>query len=102
MKFGMPTKQIELARLIDPHVPLYKATNLSLGVAVLDHALHEFGMLRVRRAVLLRTEANDGQQILNLAEHPLFDYIAKFSIPSCPRSRSRPELRIPRTSATRW
>ena len=44
-------------------------------IAALDHALHELLVLLLGLAVLLLAEADDGQQILDLAEHaPLDDF----------------------------
>src|ERR1700722_16713282 len=52
-----------LARLVDPHVPLDQPANLPLGVAALDHALDEIGVLLLGVRVLLGAEADHRQEI---------------------------------------
>src|SRR5262245_55795176 len=64
------------ARLLDPHVPLDQPADLARCVAALDHALHELLVLLLGLAVLLLAEADDGQQVLDLAEHAPLDDLA--------------------------
>src|SRR3546814_4210429 len=59
--------------LFHADIPFDQAPDLPLRIAPFDHARDEFIMLGRGFAVLLRPEADDRQQILDLAEHPLFD-----------------------------
>src|SRR4051794_34714884 len=69
-----------LAGLVHPHVPVAQPPDLPLGVAALDHALHELRMLFLGDAILLGAEADDGQQVFHLPEHPLLDDFAQFLV----------------------
>src|SRR5262252_1270887 len=69
-----------LSRLVDPHVPLDQAAHLARGIAAREHALHEFVVLGLGIGVLLRLEADDGQEVLDLGEHPLLDDAADFLV----------------------
>src|SRR5690606_12536340 len=75
MKFGMnPLSGASgLARLVDPHVPVYQSPNLPLRIPPSNHALDELAVLLFGRGVLLGTEADHWEQIFNLTEHPLLD-----------------------------
>src|SRR5215217_1530387 len=63
------------AGLFHSHVPLDETPDLALGVAASHHALDEFAMLLFRLAVLLGPEADDGQELLDLREHPPLDHL---------------------------
>src|SRR4029078_441653 len=76
----MATFSSASASLFYAHVPLDQPANLPLGVAAFDHARDKLAMLLLGRAVLLRTERNDGQQILDLGEYPLFDHFANLLV----------------------
>src|SRR3954463_8031161 len=76
----MATFSSASASLFYAHVPLDKPADLPLGVAALDHARDKLAMLLFRLAVLLRTEGNDGEQILDLGEYPLFDHFANLLV----------------------
>src|SRR5436305_6800867 len=69
-----------LAGLVDAHVPLDQATDLPLGVAALDHALDEIGVLLLGVGILLAAETDHGQQILDLREHPPLDDLAQLLV----------------------
>src|SRR5215472_6232119 len=62
-----------LPGLLHAHVPFDEPPHLPLGVAAGDHPLDELGMLALRLGLLLAAEADDRQQILDLAEHTPFD-----------------------------
>src|SRR5215831_16397189 len=64
------------AGLLHAHVPFNQAADLALGVAARRHALHEVVVLLFGLAVLLGAERNHRQQILDLREHALLDYLA--------------------------
>src|SRR5256885_1969984 len=49
------------------HVPLHEPPDLPGSEAALDHPLHEFAVFLLRIAVLLGAEADDRQQVLDLA-----------------------------------
>src|SRR5437764_14664427 len=51
-----------LAGLVDPHVPLDQPADLPLGIAALDHALDEVGVLLLGVGILLGAEADHRQQ----------------------------------------
>src|SRR6476620_340452 len=76
----MATFSSASASLFYAHVPLDQPANLPLGVAAFDHARDKLAMLLLGLAVLLRTERNDGQQILDLGEYPLFDHFANLLV----------------------
>src|SRR6185312_7104445 len=76
----MATFSSASASLFYAHVPLDQSADLPLGVAALDHARDKVVMLLFCLAVLLRTEGNDGKQILNLGEYPLFDHFANLLV----------------------
>src|SRR5918997_1504576 len=61
------------ARLLHAHVPLHETPDLALGVTTLHHPLHELPVLLLGLAVLLRAEADDGKEFLDLREHPALD-----------------------------
>src|SRR5690606_30442275 len=75
MKFGMRQSPASAwsAGLVDAHVPVDEPADLAARITARRHALDEFGVLLLGRAVLLRAEADDGQKILDLAEHALLD-----------------------------
>src|ERR1700755_737827 len=66
--------------LLHTHVPFDEPANLTLGVAALHHACDELAVLLLRLAVLLRPERDDRQQVLDLREYPLFEYIASLLV----------------------
>src|SRR5271166_670389 len=72
-----------LPRLFHTHIPLHQPPDLALGVAARRHALDELAVLLLRLAVLLRAEADDRQQFLDLAEHPPLDDFADLLV-ACP------------------
>src|SRR2546421_216063 len=76
----MATFSSASASLFYAHVPLDQPADLPLGVAALDHARDKVVMLLLGLAVLLRAEGNDGQQILDLGEYPLFDHFANLLV----------------------
>src|ERR1043165_6215259 len=76
----MATFSSASASLFYAHVPLDQPADLPLGVAAFDHARDKLAMLLFRLAVLLRTEGNDGEQILDLGEYPLFDHFANLLV----------------------
>src|SRR5271157_2236512 len=65
-----------LSGLVDPHVPLDQPANLPLGVAARLHPIEEVGMLLLGLGILLGAEADDRQQVLDLAEHALLNHLA--------------------------
>src|SRR6266852_1220831 len=67
-------------RLVDPHIPLDEPAHLTLGVPPRDHAGEEFGVLLLGLRILLRAEADDWQQILDLAEHAPLDDLAQLLV----------------------
>src|SRR6185437_5013058 len=68
------------AGLFDAHVPFDQPPNLALGVAALHHSRDELTVLLLGVAVLLRTERDHRQQVLDLREYPLFDHFANFFV----------------------
>src|SRR3954467_2501059 len=76
----MATFSSASASLFYAHVPLDQPADLPLGVAALDHARDKVVMLLLGLAVLLRAEGNDGKQILDLGEYPLFDHFANLLV----------------------
>src|SRR5689334_20876562 len=76
----MATVSSASASLFYAHVPLDQPADLPLGVAAFDHARDKLAMLLLGLAVLLRTEGNDGKQILDLGEYPLFDHFANLLV----------------------
>src|SRR5690349_13935624 len=62
-----------LTRLLDAHVPFHQPANLPFRVAPRHHARDEFAMLLFGLTILLRSERDDRQQILDLREHTLLD-----------------------------
>src|SRR5262245_5753539 len=68
------------AGLLHSHVPFDHAADLALGVAAGHHAPDELAVLLLGLAVLLGTEGNDREQILDLGEHPLLDDLADLLI----------------------
>src|SRR5581483_829312 len=64
------------AGLFHPHVPFDEPADLALGIPALHHPRDEIAVLLLGLAVLLRPERDDRQQILDLREYPLFDYLA--------------------------
>src|SRR5690554_3111799 len=69
-----------LAGLLDPHVPFHQPSDLSLGIATLDHALDEFTVLALGFGLLLALETDHRQQVFHLAEHPPLDHLADLFI----------------------
>src|SRR5690606_12812634 len=80
MKWGMVPRSPVSPGLVDAHVPLDQPTDLTFGVAAVHQSRDEFGVLAVRFAVLLAAEADDGQKVLDLAEHPLLDHVPKLFV----------------------
>src|SRR5689334_3079087 len=76
----MATVSSASACLLYAHVPLDQPADLPLGVAAFDHARDKLAMLLLGLAVLLRSEGDDGQQILDLGEYPLFDHFANLLV----------------------
>src|SRR5438270_182267 len=83
-----------LTGLVHAHVPFHKPAYLPLGITAIDHAFDEVGVLLLRLRVLLRTEADDRQQILDLAEHAPLDDLAQFLVRG--PGRVAPAIRGPR------
>src|SRR6516162_7993247 len=69
-----------LSGLVDPHVPLDQSTNLPLGVAARLHPVEKVGVLPIGFGILLGPEADDRQQVLDLAEHALLDHFANLLV----------------------
>src|SRR3954467_11803414 len=69
-----------LTGLVDAHVPLDETAHLTLGVAALDHAVDEVGVLLLGFRVPLAAEADNRQQILDLAEHAPLDHLAQLFV----------------------
>src|SRR5579884_4402581 len=69
-----------LPGLVHPHVPLDEPAHLTLSVAAGDHPLEEVGMLLFGLRILLRAEADDRQQVLDLREHAPLDDLAQFLV----------------------
>src|SRR3954464_14544668 len=88
-----PTRRC-LAGLVHTHVPFDKATHLALGIAAIDHAIDEVGVLLLGLRVPLAAEADDRQQILDLAEHAPLDDLAQFLVRG--PGRVAPAIRGPR------
>src|SRR5439155_2715613 len=76
----MATFSSASASLFYAHVPLDQPADLPLGVAALDHARDKVVMLLLGLPVLFRAKGNDGQQILDLGEYPLFDHFANLLV----------------------
>src|SRR5262245_64681322 len=64
------------AGLLHSHVPFDQTAHLALGVAAGHHAPDELSVLLLALTVLLGPERNDREQVLDLGEHPLLDYLA--------------------------
>src|SRR5208337_870793 len=69
-----------LSGLVDPHVPLDQTADLALGVAARFHPIEEIGVLLLGLGVLLGPEADDRQQVFDLAEHALLDHLTDLLI----------------------
>src|SRR5271166_6080907 len=72
-----------LSGLVHPHVPLDQSADLALGVAARPHAAEEVGVLLLGLGILLGPEADDRQQVLDLAEHALLDHLTDLLV-GCP------------------
>src|ERR1700757_4034893 len=68
------------AGLLHTHVPFDEPANLTLGVTALHHSRDELAVLLLGFAILLRSERDHRQQILNLREYPLLDHLADFFV----------------------
>ena len=68
------------AGVLHPHVPFDQAPDLALGIAAGYHAADELAMLLLGLAVLLRSEGDDREQVLDLREHALLDHLADLLI----------------------
>src|SRR5258708_5274915 len=77
---GGAFRLLSLAGLVDAHVPFDKAADLALRVAARNHPLEEVAVLLLGIGVLLRGEADDREQVLDLREHPLLDHFAQLLV----------------------
>src|SRR4051812_32153179 len=68
------------AGLLHAHIPFDEPADLTLGVTAVHHPRDEVVMLLLGFAVLFRAERNDGQQIFDLREYPLFDHLANLFV----------------------
>src|SRR5712672_594565 len=64
------------------HVPLDEPPDLTLGVAAFNHARDELPMLLLGLSVLLRTERDHRQEILDLREDAFLDDLADLFVRS--------------------
>src|SRR6266496_4156709 len=69
-----------LPGLVDPHVPLDQPAHLALGIAALDHAFDEVGVLLLGIRILLAAKADHRQQVFDLREHASLDDLAQLFI----------------------
>src|SRR6266481_1058461 len=66
--------------LLYAHVPLDEPPDLTLGVAAFNHARDELAVLLLGFTVLLRTERDHRQQILDLREDAFLDDLTDFFV----------------------
>src|SRR3954452_23374397 len=66
--------------LLHTHIPFDEPADLTLGVTAVHHPRDEIVVLLLGFAVLFRAERNDGHQIFDLREYPLFDHLANLFV----------------------
>src|ERR1700733_1750822 len=76
----MATLASASAGLFYAHVPFDEPANLALGITALHHPLDELAVLLLGIAVLLGTERDHRQQVLDLREYPLLDHLTNFLV----------------------
>src|SRR5712692_3427703 len=69
-----------LPGLVDPHIPFDEPAHLALRIAARHHPGEKLGVLLLGLRVFLRAEADDRQEILDLAEHPPFDDLTQLLV----------------------